>query len=393
MTSHQTDPAGWRTRVLSPAALGAGDIAAWNRLRAAHPEYDSPLLSPAFAQVVAQARTDARVALIEDGEGLAAVFAFHVRPDGLGRPIGAPFCDYSGPIVREGISLSLREMTAMAGLGGYRTNSLLDPWNRFESERSGGASSRLVRMEALSPADYLEQRRAEYPKRFKNFRRLENQMGRDGHQVKLTWGPLDARLREKLYGFKSAQFRMSGLVDLIHAPRARALLDIVAANPAGFQAGLWAGDELVSADFGFRDGAAFHPWIAAYNPAMSQYSPGNLLQKQVIEQMGAMGLETYDLAEGHDHYKKYFTNSGRTLYSVDIAVPGWRGWALSAQAAAWRALGAGSENSAAGRLKRRTDQAALSFDKPSDRLADLWTALRKRGVSATPGSGHASEPD
>ncbi len=42
---------------------------------------------------------------------------------------------------------------------------------------------------------------------------------------------------------------------------------------------------------------------------------------------------------------------------------------------------------------RRIDQAALSFDRTSDRPADLWTALRKRGVSATPGSSHAGDPE
>ncbi|MFN3911283.1 GNAT family N-acetyltransferase [Hyphomonas sp.] len=393
MTSLQADTSIWRTRIVRPGDLGAGDIAAWNGLRAAHPDYDTPLLSPAFAQCIGRVRRDARVALIEDTAGLAAAFAFHKRPDGLGRPIGAPFCDYSGPVVREGLTLSLRQITAMAGLGGYRTNSLLDPWNVFEAERTGAVRSQLVRMQGLAPADYLEQRRAQHPKRFKNFRRLESQMGRDGHQLTLTWGPLDDRLKAALYGFKSSQYRLSGLVDLVHAPKARALLDVVAADPAGFQAGLWAGDELVSADFGFREGDAFHPWIAAFNPAFGQYSPGNLLQKQVIEQMGAMGLQSYDLAEGHDHYKKYFTNSGRTIHCADIAVAGWRGLALSAQAGLWRALGADAGGSAAGRLKRRIDQAALSFDRTSDRLADLLTALRKRGVSATPVSGHAGDPE
>lgn len=391
MTGQNAGAPSWHTRIVSPAELGADDIAAWNRLRDAHPEYDTPLLSPAFAQTIGRVRQDARVALIEDADGLAVAFAFHARPDGLGRPIGAPFCDYSGPVVREGLTLSLCEIVAMAGLGGYRTNSLLDPWNCFEAERAGGTSSRLVRMEGMTPAVYLDQRRAEHPKRFKNFRRLENQMSRDGYQLQLNWGPLDERLKAALYGFKSQQYRLSGLVDLISAPKSRALLDIVAADPAGFQASLWATDTLVSAYFGFREGNAFHPWIAAFNPAFSQYSPGNLLQKQVIEHMADMGLQSCDLAEGHDHYKKYFTNSGRVIYSVDIAVADGRGIALAVQAGLWRALGAGAEGSAAGRLKRRIDQAAVCFDKTTDRAADLWTALHKRGVSASPSTGHAAE--
>jgi hypothetical protein len=139
------------SRIVPPAELRADDIAAWNHLREAHPEYDTPLLSAAFAQTIGRARRDARVALIEDKDGLAVAFAFHARPDGLGGPIGAPFCDCSGPVVREGLTLSLHEIVAIAELGGYRTNSLLDSWNCFEAERAGGNGSRLVRMGGCRP--------------------------------------------------------------------------------------------------------------------------------------------------------------------------------------------------------------------------------------------------
>lgn len=38
-------------------------------------------------------------------------------------------------------------------------------------------------------------------------------MGRDGHELKFTWGPLDERLKAALYDFKSQQYRLSGFVD------------------------------------------------------------------------------------------------------------------------------------------------------------------------------------
>ena len=383
----------WRVRVISPSDLTPQDVAAWNGLRAGHPDYDTPLLSPEFAKAVGGGRRDARVSLIEDAQGLAAVFAFHARPDGLARPIGVPFCDYSGPVVRADAALSLTDIVRLSGMGGYRTYSLLDPFHKFGPERTGGVTSQLVRLKGLSAAEYLEQRRAEYPKRFKNFRRLQSVMKRDGYELRLSWGPLDDRLRDALYGFKSQQYRASGLVDLITAPMSRAMLDTIQAHPGGFQASLWANDQFVSGDFGFREGSAFHPWIAVYDPAFSAYSPGNLLQKQVIKEIESLGLESYDLAEGHDHYKKYFTNCGRTIYSADVTVPGRRGSLLSAQAALWTASGAGKDGSATSRLKRRVDQAAVSHDRTSDRIADLFTALRKRGVSATPSGGHAAEAD
>ncbi len=393
MTGREPDESTWRVRVMSPSDLSPADIAAWNALRAGHPDYDTPLLSPEFAKAIGGVRRDARVSLIEDAQGLAAVFAFHARPDGLARPIGVPFCDYSGPVVRADAALSLKDIVRLSGMGGYRTYSLLDPFHKFAAERTGGVTSHLVRLEGMPGDKYIEQRRAAHPKRFKNFRRLQSLMKRDGYELRLSWGPLDDKLRDALYGFKSQQYRASGLVDLISAPMSRALLDAIQAHPGGFQASLWANDQFVSADFGFREGAAFHPWIAVYDPAFSAYSPGNLLQKQVIREIESLRLECYDLAEGHDHYKKYFTNSGRTMYGADVTVPGRRGWLLSAQSALWKLSGAGREGSATSRLKRRVDQAAVCHDRFSDRLADLVTALRERGVSATPASGHATEAD
>lgn len=137
MSHTASEFASFEARVVAPHALTPSDEAAWNALRAAHPDYDTPLLSPAFAKTVGAGRTDARVALLSDTAGLVAVLAFHQRPDGLGRPLGAPFCDYAGPVVRRDCALSLSQIIALAGLGGYRTQAMLDPWNRFEGERTG----------------------------------------------------------------------------------------------------------------------------------------------------------------------------------------------------------------------------------------------------------------
>ncbi|MGH1422480.1 MAG: GNAT family N-acetyltransferase [Hyphomonas sp.] len=362
-----------------PSEVSSADAQAWNDLRAAHPDYNSPLLSPEFARTVGQNRSDARVVLLHDEAGLAGVFAYFQRPGGLARSIGAPFSDYSGPVLRSDFGWSLVEIIESAGLSAWQTTSLVDPWDKFEAERSGAHSTMLITLD-IDPADYLEQQRKKHAKRFKNFRRLDSQATRDGYELSMKWGAIDPALKNELFRYKSEQYVASGLVDLTDTKHSRAILDEVANSPNGFCIGLWAGDEFVSAHFGFRLDDVFHPWIAAYNPDFARYSPGNLLLKRIIENMPAMGLREYDLAEGHDHYKKYYISSERTVYHAHVTSRSLFGRAKSAQSVVWRLLGADRDGAATQRLRRRLDHVSASDPRFTVRVLDLFSAMRKRGI-------------
>lgn len=369
----------YRSKTISPRDLSPEDVLAWNALRAAHSDYNSPLLSPEFAQICGANRSDARVTLIHDEAGLACAFAYFLRPDRLGRSIGAPFCDYSGPVLRSDVELSLVEIVDAAGLSAWRTVSLVDPWERFVAERSNEQSTMLITMEG-DPVAFLEQQRTKHPKRFKNFRRLDSQALRDGHDFQFKWGPIEPALKAELFRYKSDQYLASGLVDLTQAQLSRGILDAVAESPNGFCVSLWSGDVFVSAHFGFRLGDAFHPWIAAYNPDFAHYSPGNLLLKRIVEHMSEMGLSEYDLAEGHDHYKKYYINAGRTVYHAQVIGRSPLGWMKSVSASLWQILGAGRDGSAIQRVRRRLDHISASDPRGYVRFMDLLRALKTRGV-------------
>jgi CelD/BcsL family acetyltransferase involved in cellulose biosynthesis len=376
-------------RTVHPSALTAEEIGAWQDLRSAHADYATPLLSPGFANLVGAVRRDARVTLIRGDRGLIAVLAHFRRPDGLGRPLGAPFADYSGPIVREGAKLSLKAIITLSGLTAWRSTSMIDPWLALPDRGEAGEMTSIIRPGTMTPADYFESRRALHPKRFKNFRRLERQALQDHPNLRFDWGTPSDALREQLFALKSAQYRDSGLVDLIHATHARPILDAVAVSPLGFQTSLWKGERLVSAHFGVREGRAFHPWISAYAPDFAHYSPGNLLLKKIIEHMPEMALNEYDLAEGHDHYKKYYTNSGRAVYDSVAVGASFGAHYFNMQQSVWALAGRSGDGSALRRLLRRIDHAAISERRTSARIADLVHALRRRR-HVTEEAAHAS---
>lgn len=368
-----------RVDIVHPGQLTVEDVESWRTLIEGHTDYHSPLLSPDFAILMGKTREDARVALFRDADGLACVFAFFARPDRRGRPIGAPFADYSGPILRSDVDVGLSEIIAAAGLAYWRTEALVDPWNRFTAERGLQQVSQVIHLDK-DPDEYLETCRKAHAKRFKNFRRLESQAGRDGHELIFKFGQPESALVETLLRLKSAQYRASGLVDLTSARLSREILDSVAGSENGFAVSLWSGEAFVSGHFGFRTGERFHPWIAAYNPDFSQYSPGNLLLKQIIAHMPEMGLSVYDLAEGHDHYKKYYTNASRNIYAADVQIAENVGVVSRIGRSLWSIAVERNTGGAVQRLQRRVDHISACDDRMSARFGDLLWAVRKRGL-------------
>ena len=364
--------------------LTAQQIAGWRRLLSTDPAFDSPLLTPEFAETVSKIRDDAFIAIVEAAGSVRAVLAVHVRPGGLARPLGAPFSDYSGPIIDPSSDISLHTILRLVGIAAYQSAACIVPGivdgdlNTAASE--GDDISHVIRSETDPSADLLETQRARHSKRFKNFRRLSHQFEREVGPIRIEWGKPDRPTIEHLLDLKGRQFRQSGLVDLTTASQARRFLDAISDSEHAFLVGVWTEDRLVSAHFGIRIGNRFHPWIAAYQPEWSAYSPGNLLLMNVLQHWNAIGLECYDLAAGHDHYKKYFSNASRTTRPAIAFGSGLVASQRKIRHTLWRSLGAYKADSITGRLQRRMEQIAASEFSTAARLSQFAHAVRVRTV-------------
>ena len=384
----RTDPLkGVSARTFAARDLTDADADAWYALCAQHEFYDSALLKPAFAKSIGEARNDAEVTFIEREGRLIAVLAYHRRPGAFGRPLGIPFSDYSSPIVTETTNLTLGEIISLAGLSAWRSDTLVDPWQTLVDPAIPSNESHVIRLKVdESPEDYLEARRALHAKRFKNFRRLERQLIGEGSDLQLKWGKPTPETMAPIIERKSEQFLQSGLVDLTQTDQSRKILDQI--SQSGFVTSLWWDDDLIAGHFGFRDGVAFHPWIASYNPDYAAYSPGNIFLKHIILSMPEMGIECYDLAGGHDHYKKYFANSSRPSYPAAVTCGGFNGQVQKLSQTVWSKLGSNREGSAVGRLQRRLDHIAVSESRTIPRLREVARAVRKRGFSRPTSNPH-----
>lgn len=370
--------------ILPPAALGRADIDAWLQIQADQPVFANPLLGPGFALAVGRARADARVAVFRRDGRAVAFFAHHRRPGGFGRPIGAPFSDYHAVVAAADAFDPGDNVVALVGLKAFRHSGLIDPHGLFPTVE-GLHEAFSIELEETAEA-YLEAVRAASPKKFKNYRRLMHRLAELGPLAIRADG--DAADLDTLLRWKSEQFVRTGTQDVLRPAWVMALMhDLFVADEAsmtGLMLTLHVGDRLVGGHFGIRQGDIYHPWIASMDPDLAFCSPGNAFLDQAIRAMPTLGLRVYDLGVGHDHYKRPYVSTVKTVASGLQSAPGGAGALSRAGDKAWR-VGALGRSGAIDKVRRRLDHIATTDPSLRGRMHGLMEAVaatRRRSLTA-----------
>lgn len=297
--------------IIRPRDLCAQDRSDWAAFRSATPAFRSPLLSSEFAQAVGAVRDDAAVAVFRRAGRTLGFLAHHRRPAGLARPIGASWSDYHALVSAPDAKIDGAEALRAAGLSAFRFGGLVDPYGTFAHGESQPHDTYLIAVSG-SGEDYWETLRAASPKRFKNIRRLEHKLAREVGEVTLAGPDADQAAFDQLLDWKSEQFRRTGLHDVLAVDWSRRLMqslfEVREGSLQGLLITLRVAGRPVAAHFGVRMGGDYHPWIAAYDPALSAYSPGLTFLSEAVRAMPALGLTSYDLSAGSDHYKRPFAS-------------------------------------------------------------------------------------
>jgi len=337
---------------LHPNRLAPADTALWRRMAQAEPAFASPLLGPDFTQAVGRVREDARVAVIRrDGETLGFL-PYHRRPGRMARAIGSPLSDYHAIVSRPDPGFSAQDVLSAADLGVFRYTGLIDPFGVFSDV--GEASQAFVIAPEGSAEAFLERVRAASPKKIKNYRRLDHKLGREIGEVRMVAPDRSREAFDQVIAWKREQLARTGLHDFMRPDWTRdLLLDLFQRQTGDFQGllvSLYAGDNLVAGHFGVRLGAVFHPWIASTNPAFGAWSPGHLFFQRAIAAMPGLGLERYDLAPGHDHYKRTYAFEQTEVRGGAVTAS----LMASSVEGAWNLAG-GNGSGMVARLRRRMD--------------------------------------
>ncbi|HEY1751133.1 MAG TPA: GNAT family N-acetyltransferase [Caulobacteraceae bacterium] len=300
--------------VVRPGELDPAERAAWRAMQDLTPQFGNPLLGPDFAAAVGEVRDDARVAVFHRKGEPVGFLAFHRRPRGFARPIGAPLADYHALVCAPDDAPEPARALAAAGIAALRMTSLVDPFEAFEgSVESRVWAHRIVLDEAgASPLDELLAGGSNLKKNHRRYRRaLEREVG----EVRLAPDDRNVDAFETLMGWKREQFVRTGRQDVLAASwTAELMRRLFARRCAGFGGrliSLYAGDRLVAGHFGVRQNGWYHPWISAYDPGLAQLSPGAVHQVEAIAAMADAGLTTYDLGPSGDHWKGRFSHDGQ----------------------------------------------------------------------------------
>ena len=138
-------------------------------------------------------------------------------------------------------------------------------------------------------------------------------------KAEVQFGPVthrfhDARITslDALRAWKTAQFAATGQVDVLDVAWVRALVeDLRSGARPDLNAqisSLFFGNRLVAVHLGLRTATTLHYWFPAYDPAVQELSPGNLLLYRMAEAAAAEGVRQIHLGSGDYRYKLEFAN-------------------------------------------------------------------------------------
>jgi len=349
--------------IIRAEALTTEHTDIWEAMIKATPSFSSPLLHPAFFTEVARVRTDARLAVYTDSASkIVALLPFHQRGKGFARPIGAPFSDYTALITLADFPITGPEALRMAGIHHMPLNGLIDPYGLFSSP-DRAADAGFIIDTRLSPL-------AQNSRNEKKLRRREDKLREDLGPLHYVEDDLNPESFAQLLKWKSAQTRRTGFTDFLAPAWVRQLMRNLfelprSAHARGQLIGLYAGNRLIAAKFGFRCGAYWHVWLASYDPELRYYSPGLLFFRHLPEVLQHQGIVSCDLATGSAEHKRLFANHAMPV-SNGVVHTG---------------LTAGMDSSALPvpswikRLGRRLDQIAALEPEPLPRLLSITSAL------------------
>jgi CelD/BcsL family acetyltransferase involved in cellulose biosynthesis len=298
--------------------------------------------------------------------------------------VGGAFSDVHGPLVADGFAKAAHGVLRRAGVSAYRFSGLDDPSGAFAKGVAMRDTSLAIVLEGRAEA-FIAARRAANLKRIKNHQRLETKLAREHGELQLIAPDRSEDHFEQLLEWKRDQLDRAGFFDFLDAAPNRRLLDLArhagGQGLSGLHLTLTLNGQPIAGHFGVRLGQHYHPWIAAYDPAFADFSPGIILISRAIMAMPALDLTHYELGVGHAHYKKLYANVERPVSAGVVfggGVSAMTEWAGEKVGRGLEALPSRRLAHAMTRLRRRTEQIAASETDLARRAAAMADALVHR---------------
>lgn len=300
-----------RIETVHPKELGEAEIERWRQLQADAPGLASPYLTPDWAQLVGAVRADARVAVIDGGEGFFGAERLS-RFAAMG--LGAPISDYQGLVAREGLVVEPAALCSALKVGRIDLTHVpagATPLAACGSEGSWIAETHGGR-ELYEAA--LRARRSEFVRQTdKKARKLERECG----DIEFRACSAERADFETLLAWKNHQLDRSGQPRIWAQDWVREALEqcFERRGPSfgGVLFTLSLDGKLIAGAFCLRSARVLHFWIVAHDSAYDRYSPGVQLARRAIGWAGEHGFAEVDFGPGDYQYKRQLATTQRQL--------------------------------------------------------------------------------
>jgi len=299
-------------RLIAPHELDAGLLAAWRSIQEREPRFESPYFCPEFTRAVGAVRDDVRVAVIEN-DGRPVGFFPHQRAAwGRGSPVGGPLSDYHGVIAAPTAQWGVVELMRAARLSVWTFDHLVDPTGRFAPHvTSSAADSPQNDLAAFKPPP--------------DFARRARKLVREVGDLAFSLHDPGSGALERMFEWKSEQYRRTGLTDAFGVRWTRALLEEVmrvqCPGFAGVCSVLRVDDEIVAVHAGMRSRSVLHWWFPTYDARYAAYSPGIILLLRMAAAALALGIGKIDLGKGDARYKCNLMTGAAALREGVVELP------------------------------------------------------------------------
>jgi CelD/BcsL family acetyltransferase involved in cellulose biosynthesis len=302
--------------VVRPSELGPVEISAWHSMQRKTESLTNPFLCPEFAVAVDKFRSDARVAVLTEGAGIAGFFPFQRRHLGVGVPIGAGLNDCQGVIHAPGLEWNPQELIKACKMSVWQFDHLIQAQRSFDRYKTATAASPVIDLADGFPA-YYQKLQIESPRFCKDVERKTRTLALTVGELSFIMDSRDSSRLRSLIAWKSGQCRRNNWINLFDRPWVIDFLDYLFSSHndhfGGLLSVLYAGDTPVAAHFGLRSGHVLAAWFPAYDTRYARQSPGLIQFLRMSEETVTAGVRLISLGKGTARFKE-------TLKSYDAFV-------------------------------------------------------------------------
>lgn len=283
-------------------------VAQWDEIQRSRAEFSSPYFRPEFVRTVAAVRDNVEVGVLHRGGRVMGFFPFERRRRAVATPVAGKLSDYQAVICRPDCEWTVRGLLAGCRVSAWEFDHQIACQHQFAPFVVNAGQSPQLDLSAGFQAWQQERRGARLlDGMLRKLRKLEREQ-----DVHFEWHTTAERAFEQLQAWKVEQYCRTGATNVFaHEWVVRLLRDIWHTQLPGF-AGVFStlhiNGALAAVHFNMRSERELHSWFPAYNPALSNYSPGTCLLLMIAREAAVYGVTCIDLGKGDEEYKLAMAN-------------------------------------------------------------------------------------